>query len=281
MNARTEIRFMTRDFSKDSPHTMWRYAPLLPVRDSAAIVSLGEGMTPLVRTRRLGFENLWIKDEGRNPTGSYEARGASCAVSLAVERGIGELSGSSAALAAYAAAAGIQARIDPGVGRQDWIQCRCFGAAEGTAAVHPPGWLEGIRTIGYELAEQFDWELPDAVFCPDDLAGIAQAFDELEALGWIGPRRPKMLPVPFRDFRETIDGAIELASKEGILAAPETAACIAALRELVAARSLKRDDRIVICNPTSGLKYLEAYATRFARTGKSEEDKLGGLVTPR
>ena len=361
---------------REGPNSMWRYAPVLPPAQ-ASIITLGEGMTPLIRARRLGArlgaQDLWIKDEGLNPTGSFKARGLSCAVSMGVELGVRKMAIPSAgnaasALAAYAAAAGIEAHIfmPRDVPQANYIECQAFGAAvtlvdglisdcaklvsAGAAGVVKDGWydistlkepyrIEGKKTMGYEVAEQLDWQLPDAIFYPTGggvgLIGMWKAFAEMEALGWIGAKRPKMIavqvegcqpvvrafdrgearsefwenastvaaglrvPKPLGDFLileavrasggtalavsdgELLDAGIQLAREEGIFAAPEGAACVAALEKLLASGFLKPAERIVIYNTGAGLKYLEAYATRFPRTGSGEQDKLGGLITPR
>src|SRR5579872_4457250 len=129
----------TRDAVASGPSTMWRYAPVLPVRDSRSIVTLGEGMTPLIRSARIaaqvGAKNLWVKDEGLNPTGSFKARGLSCAVSMCVELGIRKVAIPSAgnaasALAAYAAAAGIESHIfmPSDVPQANFVECKAYGA---------------------------------------------------------------------------------------------------------------------------------------------------------
>jgi threonine synthase len=352
---------------------MWRYAPVLPPSE-ASIVSLGEGWTPLVRTRRLGArlgaEALWVKDEGLNPTASFKARGLACAISMCVELGIRKVAIPSAgnaasALAAYAAAAGIESYIfmPNDVPQSNYLECRAYGAnvtlvdglisdcgrivaergpQEGwfdVSTLKEPYRIEGKKTMGYEVAEQMDWEPPDAIFYPTGggvgMIGMWKAFDEMEKLGWIGGRRPKMIavqaegcapvvrafeeneprsrffegahtlaaglrvPKPLGDFlvlaavrasggtaiavsdEEMLDAGAELASTEGIFAAPEGAACVAALRKLLANGFLKPADRIVLYNTGSGLKYPEAWSTRFPRTTASEQDKLGGLITPR
>jgi len=358
---------------RDGPNSMWRYAPVLPPAETS-VVTLGEGMTPLIRTRRLGArlgaQDLWIKDEGLNPTGSFKARGLSCAVSMAVELGVRKMAIPSAgnaasALAAYAAAAGLEAHIfmPRDVPEANYIECKAFGASvtlvdglisdcaklvAAGAAEH--GWydvstlkepyrIEGKKTMGYEVAEQLDWQLPDAIFYPTGggvgMIGMWKAFEEMEALGWIGARRPKMIavqvegcqpvvrafdrgearsqfwenattvaaglrvPKPLGDFLileavrasggtalavsdgDLLDAGIQLAREEGMFVAPEGAACVAALEKLLASGFLKPAERIVIYNTGAGLKYLEAYATRFPRTGSGEQDKLGGLITPR
>src|ERR1700692_743956 len=235
--VRYDLESLRRSWSRDQiakgPNSMWRYAPALPPR-AESIVSLGEGMTPLIRTRRLGervgAEQLWVKDEGLNPTGSFKARGLSCAVSMALELGIRKLAIPSAgnaasALAAYAAAAGIEAHIfmPQDVPQANFVECMAYGAhvtlVDGLisdcgriVAERSPreGWfdistlkepyrIEGKKTMGYELAEQLGWELPDAIFYPTGggvgMIGMWKAFAEMEALGWIWPARPKMIAV--------------------------------------------------------------------------------------
>jgi len=223
----------TRDQLATAPNSMWRYAPVLPA-PADSIVSLGEGMTPLIRTPRLAERlragPLWVKDEGLNPTGSFKARGLSCAVSMAVELGIRELAIPSAgnaasAMAAYAAAAGLTSHIfmPRDVPQSNYVECKAFGAnvtlVDGlisdcaklvAAGCQEHGWfdvstlkepyrIEGKKTMGYELAEQLYWQLPDAIFYPTGggvgIIGMWKAFAEMEALGWIGSRRPKMIAV--------------------------------------------------------------------------------------
>ena len=364
-----------REWIPNGPSSMWRYAPVLPVSKPAAIISLGEGMTPLVKTQRLGqklggLSKLWIKDEGVNPTGSFKARGLSCAISMCAELGIKKVAIPSAgnaagAMAAYAAAAGIEAHIfmPRDVPQANYIECKATGAhvtlvnglisdcgrivgerkaKEGwfdVSTLKEPYRIEGKKTMGYELAEQMRWVLPDVIFYPCGggvgLIGMWKAFDEMEQLGWIGPKRPKMIavqvegcqpivrafeqgaerstffenaqtvasglrvPKPLGDFLvldavrksggtaiavtdwEMLDAGIELAELEGMFAAPEGGACVAALRQLLASGFLTPEESIVIYNTGSGIKYLEAYSTRYPRYDDSEYDKLGGLITPR
>jgi threonine synthase len=365
-------RWKRRDVHTGPP-SMWRYAPLLPPLDES-IITLGEGWTPLLHARRLGArlgaENVWVKDEGLNPTGSFKARGLSCAISMCRELGIEKVAIPSAgnaagALAAYAAAAGIQAHIfmPRDVPEANYLESKAYGAhvtlvdglisdcgrlvaerapAEGwydVSTLKEPYRIEGKKTMGFEVAEQMDWELPDAIFYPTGggvgMIGMWKAFQEMERLGWIGSRRPKMIavqaegcqpvvraweeneprsrfwedahtvasglrvPKPLGDFLvleavrksggtavavgdgEMLDAAVNLASEEGIFAAPEGAACVAALEKLLASGFLKPADRVVLYNTGTGLKYGEAYATRFPRTAAGEQDKLGGLITPR
>src|SRR5262245_4916078 len=365
-------RWLRRDVPA-GPSTMWRYAPVLPPSPSS-IVSLGEGWTPLVHTKRLGArigaESLWVKDEGLNPTASFKARGLACAISMCVELGISKVAIPSAgnaasALAAYAAAAGIEAYIfmPRDVPQSNFIECKAYGAQvtlvdglisdcgrivaergpqEGwfdVSTLKEPYRIEGKKTMGYEVAEQMGWELPEAIFYPTGggvgMIGMWKAFDEMERLGWIGSRRPKMIavqaegcqpvvrawqenearsrfydgartlasglrvPKPLGDFlvlnavresggtaiavsdEEMLDSGAQLAASEGVFAAPEGAACVAAAQKLIASGFLKASDRIVLYNTGSGLKYLEAYSTRFPRAASTEQDKLGGLITPR
>jgi threonine synthase len=364
----------TRESLTTGPSNMWRYAPMLPVRNAASIVSLGEGMTPLLRAnrlaKRLGATDVWIKDEGINPTGSFKARGLSCAISMCVELGIRKVAIPSAgnaasALAAYAAAAGLESHIfmPQDVPQANYIECKAFGAhvtlvnglisdcgkmvaarkdAEGwfdVSTLKEPYRIEGKKTMGYEVAEQFDWELPDAIFYPAGggvgLIGMWKAFEEMELLGWISRKRPKMIvvqaagcaplvrafergedrsefwenaytvaaglrvPKALGDFlvleavrksggtavaisdSELLEASLELGAAEGIFAAPEGGACIAALEKLLANGFLRKTERIVIYNTGAGLKYLEAFSTRLPRTTASDQDKLGGLITPR
>ena len=211
-----------RDALASAPNSMWRYAPVLPVQDATSIISLGEGMTPLLAARRtgkrIGANRLSIKDEGLNPTGSFKARGLSCAVSMCVELGLRRVAIPSAgnaasALAAYAAAAGIEAHIfmPRDVPQSNFIECKAYGARvtlvdglisdcgrmvaerkerEGwfeISTLKEPYRIEGKKTMGYEVAEQMGWELPEAIFYPAGggvgLIGMWKAFGELEAMG--------------------------------------------------------------------------------------------------
>ncbi|OGF62955.1 MAG: threonine synthase [Candidatus Fischerbacteria bacterium RBG_13_37_8] len=213
---------------------MWRYRELLPVRDPAYILTLGEGFTPLHHAQRLGkelhFEHLFIKDEGLNPTGSFKARGLSVAVSRAFELGITSVSIPSAgnaagAMSAYAALAGIEAAVfmPADVPKPFISECKGLGAKVtlinglitdcGKAAAEElkkfgrfdmstlkePYRIEGKKTMGYELAEQMNWQLPDVIIYPTGggtgLIGMWKAFDEMEQLGWIGVKRPRMVTV--------------------------------------------------------------------------------------
>ncbi len=364
----------SREWLASGPSSMWRYAPVLPVSQPAALVTLGEGWTPLIKARNygssLGMDNLWVKDDGVNPTGSFKARGLSCAISMCKELGIGKVALGSAgnaasATAAYAAAAGIEAHIfmPQDVPQANYIECMSFGAhvtlvdglisdcgrivaerkaAEGWFEINTlkePYRIEGKKTMGYEVAEQFRWRLPKAIFYPTGggvgLIGMWKAFEEMEALGWIGPERPKMIvvqadgcapvvrafeqgkdrcefwdnattvsaglrvPKPLGDAlilkavresagtcvsvsdRASLEAGAKLARLDGVFAAPEGAACFAALEKLLTNGFLQAGEEILVYNTGAGLKYLEAYSTLFPRTAGGESSKLGGLITPR
>ncbi len=345
-----------REVDRDEIHArskgMWRWHEMLPVQDLENIVTLGEGDTPLLKIPRvgneLGLSNLFVKDESNNPTGSFKARGLCAAVSRAKELGIKKViiptaGNAGGAMAAYAARAGLRALIympkdTPNANIQE---SRIAGAevvlveglisdAAGMAGVkaREEGWFdvstfkepyraEGKKIMGYELAEAFNWTLPDVILYPTGggtgLVGMWKAFAEMEALGWLADvKRPRMVsvqaegcaPIPkafhagasFCDFwlgaqtvasglrvpksfadrlilaniRESngtavavsdeslLDAQKKLAAMEGIFAAPEGAACLAALEELVKQKWVKPDERIVMFNTGSGLKYLDA-----------------------
>jgi len=343
----------TRESLRSARPGLWRYLPVLPPQRPESIVSLGEGMTPLIPARRLGAaigaQQLWVKDEGLNPTASFKARGMTTAITMARELGIRKIAIPSAgnaasAAAAYAAAAGIEAHIfmPKDVPQSNYIECKTLGATvtlvDGLisdcarivaerkdqedwfdmSTLKEPYRVECKKAMGYEVAEQFDWDLPDAIFYPTGggvgMIGMWKAFDELEQLGWISSKRPKMIavqaagcqpivrafeqhasrsefwqnastvaaglrvPKPLGDVlildilrasagtaiavndNEILDAGRELASLEGIFAAPEGAACVIAARKLLANRFLKPSDRIVLYSTGSGLKYLDAYS---------------------
>ncbi len=341
---------LPRDALRDREPTLWRYREVLPVRSATAIVTLGEGMTPLLPAPRLGAalgcSALLVKEEGLNPTGSFKARGQAVAVSRAVELGARALAIPSAgnaggAMAAYAARAGVPAWVfmPRDVPAANAVECLLYGAhlalvagligdcgrlvRQGTASrgwfdlstLREPYRQEGKKTMGYEIAEQLGWRLPDAVLYPTGggtgIVGMWKAFDEMERLGWIDGRRPKMISVqaagcapivrafeagarhaePWREARTVASGlrvpaaigdylmldAIRasggtaltvtdeamvadmqaLAREEGLSAAPEGAATLAALRTLLARGVLGRDDRIVLFNTGAAWKYAE------------------------
>ncbi len=342
-------RTLSRDDLAGRSADLWRYAELLPVRDPANAVRLGEGWTPLVETPRLadrlGVGRVWIKDEGQNPTASFKARGLCMAVSRAKELGVGEVALPSAgnagsATAAYAAAAGMKAHVVVPRDTPAPIveEMRALGAdvelldglitdcgtrvAEGVkergwfdlSTLKEPYRVEGKKTMGYEVAEQLGWTLPDAIVYPTGggtgLVGMWKAFDEMERLGWIGPERPKMVsvqatgcapivrawaageaeaepwagahtyasglrvPRAVGDFlildavRASGGAAVAVADEEmrrwtpvvgadtGIFCAPEGAATAAAVPLLLETGVLRPDDRVVLFNTGSGLKYV-------------------------
>jgi threonine synthase len=345
----TARRTLTRDALRTREQSMWRYEEVMP---AAEPVTLGEGVTPLLHARRLGeqlaLEHLFIKDEGQNPTNSFKARGLSAAVTMARALGIDTIAlptagNAGGAAAAYAAHAGIRCviampRDTPGA---IVLECRAFGAEvhlidglisdcgafiASNAAAH--GWfevstlkepyrIEGKKTMGYELWEEFNGTLPDVIVYPTGggvgLIGMWKAFDELEAMGLIGSGRPRMIaaqaegcapivrafdrhefasamwenaatvaaglrvPKPLGDFLILADvyashgeavavsdenlmaACVEMARVEGILAAPEGGAGLAAIRQLVALKKIGSTESVVLFNTGSGYKYLEAW----------------------
>ena len=330
--------------------SLWRYREFLPLRDDANLVTLGEGFTPLLEAKRLGGElglrQLWIKDEAQNPTGSFKDRGLSLAISRAKELGVKKAAIPSAgnaggSFAAYAARAGIEAHVfmprDTPMANQ--IEVEQYGArlelvdglindcgriiaekktTEGwfdVSTLKEPYRVEGKKTMGYEIAEQLNWHLPDVIIYPTGggtgLIGMWKAFGELEELSWIDDKRPRMVSVQARgcapivkafaenkaaaepwqnaqtiasglrvpqavgDFlmlraiRESGGTALSVGDDEmlaeiprvgkaeGIFFCPEGAACVAALRRLVANGWIKPADEVLIFNTASGLKYLD------------------------
>ena len=214
--------------------SLWRYRELLPLQNDANLISLGEGYTPLLDAKNLagelGLRRLWIKDEGQNPTGSFKDRGLSMAISRAKELGVKKAAIPSAgnaggSFAAYAARAGIEAHVfmprDTPLANR--IEVEQYGArltlvdglindcgriiAERKSAeawfdfstLKEPYRVEGKKTMGYEIAEQLGWRLPDVIIYPTGggtgLIGMWKAFDEMERLGWLGPKRPRMVTV--------------------------------------------------------------------------------------
>lgn len=330
---------------------MWRWRELLPVIDEENQIFLGEGDTPLLSLPRLQKElklsNLYVKDESSNPTGSFKARGLAAAISKAKELGIEKViiptaGNAGGAMAAYAARAGIKAHIfmPKDTPMANIEESRMAGAevvlvdglisdAAGMAGekARAEGWfdvstfkepyrVEGKKVMGYELAEAFDWTLPDVIIYPTGggtgLVGMWKAFEELEALGWLEhTKRPRMVSVQaegcapvvkafeksatFCDFwinahtiasglrvpksfadnlilqdiydsegtaiavsdEAIIESQKQLAHMEGIFAAPEGAATLAALKKLVKQGWVRSEERIVLFNTGLGLKYLD------------------------
>ncbi len=343
---------LTKDSLKSRIPTLWRYAEVLPVEDEKNRVSLGEGMTPLHKAENLGarygLKDLFIKDESANPTQSFKARGMTAAVSMAKELGVKKVAAPSAgnaagALSAYAALAGIECHIfvPRDTPKACIIECKVLGAnvnlvdglitdcgrivaerkeKEGwfdVSTLKEPYRVEGKKTLGYELAEQMNWELPGVILYPTGggtgLIGMWKAFDEMEKLGWIDSRRPRMIsvqaagcapiveafhenlahgaeienahtvasglrvPKAIGDFimldilresggtavavsdEQLVEGAREIGTSEGIFAAPEGGALLAALKKLLETGEIQKDERIVLFNTGSGIKYLEAF----------------------
>ncbi len=362
---------------------MWRYASVLP---SAEPVTLGEGFTPMVRSRR--YSNLFLKEEAANPTGTFKARGLSMAITMARHYGLTRLAAPSAgnaagALAAYAAAAGIEAYIfmPRDVPLANYLEAVAYGAnvtlvdglisdcarvvaerkdAEGwfdISSLKEPFRVEGKKTMGYELVEQSGWQYPDVVFYPTGggvgLIGMWKAFEEMEALGWVSGKRPRMIavqasgcapvarafrdgelasqpwlnaatfasglrvPKPYGDAlileivrhsggvaldlddQQILSSLLDWSRHEGLLLSPEGAAATAAYDHLLGTGWLSPNDKVVIFNTGSGLKYADVIAQAMglsfpppvqASPQESEKDhrgvtlparhRAGGIITP-
>jgi threonine synthase len=346
-------RTLTKESLVGRRADLWRYREVLPVSDDANVVSLGEGWTPLLHAEnlgnKLGMLRLYIKDESQNPTQSFKARGMATAVSMAKELGARKLAVPSAgnaagALAAYAARAGLECFIfmPDDTPRANVIECEQTGAhvtlmpglitdcgAEVARRNEAEGWfdvstlkepyrVEGKKTLGYELAEQLNWELPDVIIYPTGggtgLIGMWKAFAEMEQMGWIGAQRPRMVtvqasgcapivrafaegkrfadefqnaqtvasglrvPKAIGDFLildairesngtalavtddELIAATAEIGAAEGVFCAPEGAACLPALRQLLDRGEVGSDERVVLFNTGAGVKYLESFS---------------------
>ena len=247
----------------DRPASLWRYREVLPVERAENVISLGEGWTPLLHAQRLGrqlgLSQLYIKDEALNPTASFKARGMAVAVSMAKELGVKKLAVPSAgnaagALAAYAARAGLEAHIfmPRDVPLANRLECQYYGArvtlvdglitdcgrlvAEGrdregwfdVSTLKEPYRIEGKKTMGYELAEQLDWQLPDVIVYPTGggtgLIGMWKAFDEMERLGWIGPGRPRMVSVQAEGCAPIVQALADGARTAAPISHPHTVA---------------------------------------------------------
>jgi threonine synthase len=374
--ARYDLAALKGKFTPDSlrgrPASMWRYREVLP---DAEAVTLGEGFTPLLSSRE--YPNAYIKDEGLNPTGSFKARGLCAAVTMARKYGLKKLAVPSAgnaasALAAYCAAAGIEAHIfmPQDVPMANLVECKAYGArvtlvdglisdcarmvnerrqAEGwfdISTLKEPFRVEGKKTMGYEVAEQLNWELPDAIFYPTGggvgLIGMWKAFDEMEQLGWLKTKkRPRMIvvqaagcapvakawhehksvaemwqnahtnaaglrvPKPYADYiildilkqsggtavsvpdNEIFTAVKQWASREGIFAAPEGAACLPAYQKLLRDGFLTPSDKVVLFNTGSGLKYIDVVADALAIRAAEPQAQavpatrnIGGIIQP-
>lgn len=356
-DLRQAAKTLTLENLKSRLRTMWRYAEVLP---NDPPVSLGEGMTPLIHARRLGvtmgLDQLYVKDEGLNPTGSFKARGMTAAVTRAKQLGAKVLAAPTAgnaggALSAYAAAAGLFAVIvmPADTPAANVLECRAFGAEvvklkglisdcgkyvaerkdrEGwydVSTLKEPYRVEGKKTMGYELWEQFGGKLPDVILYPTGggvgLIGMCKAFDEMQEMEWIDAKRPRMVavqaagcapiiraweahedaakffqkaetiasglrvPGPLGDrlilgmLRQTNGTALavtddemlqagrELASLEGIFAAPEGAATVIAARKLARSGWIQPEETVVLFNTGTGYKYSEAWQQALSRRG--------------
>jgi threonine synthase len=367
--ARYDLSTIKKTFSRDQlcgrPATMWRYTEVLP---EAQPVSLGEGFTPMLPSRE--YSTVLIKDEGLNPTGSFKARGLSAAITMAKHYGVKKVAIPSAgnaagALAAYAAAAGIEAHIfmPKDVPMANRIESEYYGAhitlvdglisdcarmmaerkeKEGwfdVSTLKEPYRVEGKKTMGYEVAEQLGWRLPQGIIYPTGggvgLIGMWKAFDELETLGWIGSERPRMItvqatgcapivkawdegksasemwanaataasglrvPKAYGDYlildilrkssgtavavsdEEIMDALRHWARVEGVFAAPEGAAALAAYRKLRSSQFFKDSHRVVLFNTGTGLKYLDTLDTkRVECTGLPTSRQIAGIIGP-
>ncbi len=370
--ARYDLDSLKGKFTRESlagrPATMWRYREVLPGGNP---VTLGEGFTPMLPSRE--YANVYIKDEGLNPTGSFKARGLCAAVTMARQYGLKKLAVPSAgnaasALAAYCAAAGIEAHIfmPQDVPKANYVECKAYGAkvtlvdglisdcarmvnerkqAEGwfdISTLKEPFRVEGKKTMGYEVAEQLNWKLPSAIFYPTGggvgLIGMWKAFEEMEHLGWIGKERPRMItvqaagcapvakawdehklvtemwqdaetlaaglrvPKPYADYiildilkksggtaiavsdQQIFDAVQEWAAHEGVFAAPEGAASLAAYKILLERKFLKPSDQVVLFNTGSGLKYIDVIAQAMepspARPPMPASRNIGGIIQP-
>ena len=234
-----------KEFVFEKDQSMWRYFKLLPVLDRKNVVSLGEGMTPILKLNRIGkkygYTNLALKNEEMNPTGSFKSRGLSVAVSKAKELGVKEIvmptaGNAGGALSAYCAAAGIKCTvIMPAISPKIFKdECRFYGAnlilmdglidkcgqkaveiqketgAFNMSTLKEPYRLQGKRTMGFEIAEQYDWKLPDVIVYPTGggtgLIAIWEAFQQMVTMGWLdGTKLPKMVAVQSSNCSPVID----------------------------------------------------------------------------
>ncbi len=281
-----------------SVHSLWRYRGVLPIRPEAA-VSLTEGWTPLVRADVF----TWVKDEARNPTGSFKARGMSMAVSAAVALGVRRLVTSSAgnaagALAAYGAATGVDVLVamPQDTPRVFVEECRQYGAqvqlVPGTisdsgrwlaenlspgdfdlSTLREPFRVEGKKTMGYELWEQFDGDLPEVIVYPTGggtgLVGMWKAFDEMEAMGWIGPGRPRLVSVQSDGCAPVFEGFQNNRARTEPWPDPETTAYGLRVPNPIAGflclRAVRETKGTVIAVPEADI--APAAATMSAATG--------------
>jgi threonine synthase len=368
--ARYDLASIRKEFSParlaGRAATMWRYAEVLP---EAEPVSLGEGFTPMLPSRE--FSNVYIKDEGLNPTGSFKARGLSAAVTMAKHYGLKKLAIPSAgnaagALAAYAAAAGLEAHIfmPKDVPKANRIESDYYGAhvtlVDGlindcarlvAERKQKQGWfdlstlkepfrVEGKKTMGYEVAEQLGWQMPQGIIYPTGggvgMIGMWKAFDEMEQLGWIGPERPQMVsvqadgcapivkawdegrptselwphastkasglrvPKAYGDYiildilnksggvaisvpdDEMMEAVRHWSRVEGVFAAPEGGAALAAYRRLRDSCFFAAEDTVILFNTGTGLKYLDTLAGAEEPCGAQlpTSRQIAGIIGP-
>ena len=352
--VRYDLKRVARGLKKgdlrNRPSSLWRYKELLPIRKEENIITLGEGMTPLIPLKTLGsrlrMSNLFMKDEGIIPTGTFKARGAAVGVSKARELGVKVLAmptngNAGGAWALYGARAGIKAYIvmpedAPAIPRNE---CAISGAelylVRGLIsdagkiigrAVKEHGWfdastlkepyrIEGKKTMGFEIAEQFQWEVPDVILYPTGggvgIIGIYKGLLELQEIGWIGEKMPRLVavqadgcapivkawkekkaesefwknsstvafginvPKALGDFLvlealyktkgcavavddgEILQAQVSLASEEGAFVCPEGAATLSAAVRLLKEGWIKADEKVVLLNTGTGLKYPE------------------------
>lgn len=367
--ARYDLDHLKQQFKPESLQgrvaSLWRYREVLP---DVPPVALGEGFTPLLPSRE--FLNVWIKDEGMNPTGSFKARGVTAAISVAKALGLKKLAMPSAgnagsALAAYAAAGGLEAHIfmPRDVPAANRVECEVYGAKltlvnglisdcarivaerkqqEGwfdLSTLKEPYRVEGKKTMAYELFEQLGGNLPQAIIFPCGggvgVIGMWKAFDEMEQLGWIDSKRPKMIavqadgcaplvkawnegkatveawrdaatmaaglrvPRPYGDYLvldilkrsggtavavsdDEIRSAVrQWGSREGVFAAPEGAASLAAYLKLTTGQGdpaplINGSERVVLFNTGTGLKYLDVIQEKKQPASRH----IGGIIGP-
>jgi threonine synthase len=345
---------VTREEIAARPPTLWRYHEVLPVRDPVHVTSLGEGMTPLLPLpsygASVGIPGLLMKDEGLIPTGTFKARGAAVGVSRARELGVRAVAmptngNAGAAWSVYAARAGLGSLVVMPVDAPEITRRECVAAGaelylvdglinhagalvkaaveersgyQEVSTLKEPYRIEGKKTMGYEIAEQLGWDVPDVILYPAGggvgLIGIHKAMLELQALGWIGERLPRLVAVQAEGCRPIVDAfeagldestlkegthtlafginvpkalgdflvlqgvresegtavavgddrileeLASLAAAEGTWICPEGAACLAAARELRERGWIREDERVVVLNTGTGLKYPETVA---------------------